>query len=103
MAAPTSSTTSPDTQTESDGLRRPPVGIMSPKPNPKDPWPDPPELPPLSDEALEVRRNRYREAKRAGLSIVEAEIFSSNGVDVGQLRRLVTKGCPVALIREIVL
>jgi hypothetical protein len=79
------------------------MGIMSPKPSPKDPWPDPPELPVLSDEELEVRRKRYKEAKSAGLSIVESEMFSSNGVDVGQLRHLVAKCCPVDLIREIVL
>lgn len=46
---------------------------------------------------------RYREARRAGLTIVEARLFAESPADVGELRKLVKGGCPVELIRDIVL
>lgn len=70
---------------------------------PKDPWPDPPDLPPISDELLEVRRRRYREARRAGLSIAEAQLFADSATDIGHLRSLVNAGCTPAVIRSILL
>lgn len=76
--------------------------IMHP-PSPKDPWPDPPDLPALSDESLEVRRRRYREARKAGLSIAESELFASSGIDTGDLRQLVKAGCPPELIARILI
>lgn len=56
-----------------------------------------------SDELLEVLRRRYTEARRAGLTIVEARLFSESDRDVGELRRLVDARCPVETIRRIVL
>lgn len=70
---------------------------------PKDTLPDPPDLPPVSDELLEVRRRRYREARRAGLSIVEAELFADSDSDIGFLRNLVRDGCDPGLIASILL
>lgn len=55
------------------------------------------------DERLEVLRRRYMEARRAGLTIVEARLFAESDRDVGELRQLVAAGCPVETIRQIVL
>lgn len=57
----------------------------------------------LSDEQLEVLRRRYVEAREAGLTIVEARLFAESDRDVGELRRLVKKGCPVEQLRRIIL
>lgn len=56
-----------------------------------------------SDEQLEVLRRRYQAARKAGLTIVEAELFRDSDQDVGQLRRLLEKGATVEQIRAIVL
>lgn len=48
-------------------------------------------------------RWRYREARQAGFSIVEASLFADSDVDIEQLRKLVKGGCPVETIRLIVL
>lgn len=56
-----------------------------------------------TDERELVYRHRYREAREAGFSIVEAALFSESDADVGELRRLVALGCPAGLIRKIVL
>ena len=55
------------------------------------------------DERSEVLRRRYMEARQAGLTIVEARLFSESDRDVGELRQLVAAGCPVETIRQIVL
>lgn len=60
-------------------------------------------VPEITDEQREALYRRYQEARRAGLSIVEANLFADSGTDVGLLRRLVAKGCPPELIREILL
>ena len=65
--------------------------------------PDLPDLPPLSDIDLEVRRRRYREARRAGLTIAESELFAGSEIDVGELRQLVASGCPAGLIASVLL
>ena len=57
----------------------------------------------MSDEQLEVRRRRYREARQAGLSIAEAELFAGSDTDTGDLRRLVQAGCPPGLIARILI
>lgn len=57
----------------------------------------------LSDEQLEVLRRRYTEARQAGLTIVEARLFSESDADIGELRKLLAAGCPVEQIRAIVL
>lgn len=59
--------------------------------------------PPASDERAKVLRWRYREARQAGFSIVEASLFADSDVDIEQLRKLVKGGCPVETIRLIVL
>lgn len=57
----------------------------------------------VSDELLEVRRHRYKEARDAGLSIVEAKLFADSNSDVGWLRRLVADDCPPALLARIII
>lgn len=54
------------------------------------------------DEAREVYRRRFREAREAGLSIVEAQLFADSDRDVGELRKLVAKGCPPEVLARIV-
>lgn len=55
------------------------------------------------DEGVEVYRRRYHEARKAGFTMVEAQLFADSKADVGVLRKLVKDGCPVDLIRAIVL
>lgn len=69
----------------------------------KDQWPDPPDLPAQCDEQREVHRRRYKEARAAGLSIAEAELFAGSERDVGELRALVQKQCPVDLLARILI
>lgn len=57
----------------------------------------------LSDEAREVRRRRYKEARRAGLSLVEAELFADSDVDIGVLRNLVAGAATPAQILDLLL
>lgn len=63
-----------------------------------------PDAPELSDEARVARRNRYKEARRAGLSIVEASLFADDvEASVGQLRKLVAGGATPEQIARILL
>lgn len=55
------------------------------------------------DEAVTVYLRRYQEARKAGLTMVEAQLFADSGRDIGQLRKLIAKGCPTDLLRQIVL
>lgn len=57
----------------------------------------------LADEQRTVTRNRYREARQAGLTIVEAQLFADSDRDIGELRLLVAKGATVEQIRAIIL
>ncbi len=57
----------------------------------------------LAYEMLAVRNWRYDEARKAGLTPVEAAMFAESPADLGELRKLVAKGCPVETIRAIVL
>ncbi len=61
------------------------------------------DLPVHLGELVRVRRRRYWEAIDAGLTTVEARLFADSDVDVGELRRLVDKGCGPELIARIVL
>lgn len=61
------------------------------------------ELPAHLNELTRVRSRRYWEALDAGLSDPEARLFADSDVDVGELRRLVEKGCGPELIARIVL
>jgi hypothetical protein len=75
-------------------------------PTPKDPWPaddDLPEPPEQADEVLHVFYRRYREARAAGLSFVEARLFADSDADIGWLRKLVRDECSPELIASIVL
>jgi hypothetical protein len=54
-------------------------------------------------ERLTVWMNRYEEARRAGLSSEEAEEFADSTCDIGELRKLVKRGCPARLIARLVL
>lgn len=58
---------------------------------------------PPGAEALEVRRRRYREARFAGFTFAEAELFADSDMDVGLLRSLVAHNCPLDLMRRILL
>lgn len=53
------------------------------------------------EEQQEAVRRRYKEARAAGLSIVEAKLFAESDADVGQLRKLVAGECPPRLIFDI--
>jgi hypothetical protein len=57
----------------------------------------------LSLEQVAVRNWRYDEARAAGLTPVESAMFAESDRELGELRRLVRKGCPVETIRAIVL
>ncbi len=57
----------------------------------------------LYDERLEVTRNRYMEARKAGLTIVEAQLFADSDADIALLRKLVKGKATVEQIRRIVL
>lgn len=57
----------------------------------------------LSDEEVVVRQRRYFEALDAGLDEDQAEDFSRNKIDIGQLRKLVAAGVAPSTIAEIVL
>lgn len=61
------------------------------------------KLPELSDELLEVRRRRYQEARRAGLSIAESHLLADSDTDLRLLRKLVKDGCDPSLIAHILL
>lgn len=57
----------------------------------------------LADEQIEVLRRRYQEARRAGLTIVEARLFSESDADVGTLRRMVALKATPQQIAAVVL
>lgn len=51
-----------------------------------------------------VRRRRYREARKAGMSRDEARVFAyDDALDIGELRRLVAGRCPSEQIAAILL
>ena len=56
-----------------------------------------------AEELLDVWGNRYREARHAGLDHDDAIRFARGHQDIGELRKLVRDGCPLRLLREIVL
>jgi len=64
--------------------------------------PPPEDFPPdLTDAQRSLRRWRWKEARKAGFSFVEADLFADSHADIGELRRLKEKGCPAALIFQI--
>lgn len=56
-----------------------------------------------SDRCADVYRWRYREARQAGMTIIEASLFADSQADLAQLRKLVAAGCAPELILAIVL
>lgn len=54
-------------------------------------------------EMERVLLHRFNEAREAGLTLVESHRFAESSTDVGQLRRLVAKNCPAAMIAKILL
>lgn len=54
-------------------------------------------------ESEKIRRNRRLEARRAGMTRAEAEVFADCDMDVGMLRKLVRGGCPPELLAWILL
>lgn len=52
-------------------------------------------------EAARIRRERYREARLAGLTDFAARVFTDSDIETGELRRLVKGGCPPHLIPQI--
>jgi hypothetical protein len=57
----------------------------------------------LADEQLALWEWRYNAACDAGLAFVEAQEFAESHVDIGELRRLQTAGCPPHLIARLLL
>jgi len=64
---------------------------------------DLPTAPRTCEEQTAVYLRRYKEARAAGLSIVEARMFAESDTDIGELRRLVRKDCPRELLARLVL
>ena len=52
----------------------------------------------LSDEQLALHRHRYREARRAGMTMRDAKLFASSSLDIQKMRDLAAHGCPPHLI-----
>ena len=59
------------------------------------------EAPVQCDEARRVALRRFREARDAGLTLVESKLFADSGVDVGLLRACVKGDCKPQLIARI--
>lgn len=57
----------------------------------------------LEQQRVDVRDWRYDEARKCGLSPVEALMFAESDRDLEELRKLVKKGCPPEYLRAIVL
>lgn len=83
------------------------VGLLTPdqpsqpvEPTPKDPWPDEPVR---SPEQAKRHGWRYKEARRAGLSRRDAQLFASSQIDIEDMRRLARRGCPPHLILPLLL
>lgn len=55
------------------------------------------------EERDEVLRRRYGEAFDAGLTCKQALEFAASNRDIGELRKIVSGGCPPKLIARIVL
>lgn len=56
-----------------------------------------------TDEQREVFVRRFKEARAAGLTLVEARLFAESDCDIGLLRKLVEFGCPPAQIAKVLI
>lgn len=54
-------------------------------------------------EQQHVRARRFREARKAGLTLVEARLFADSDTDIGLLRKLAAAGCPPVTIAHILI
>ena len=70
---------------------------------PRDPMADREPTACLLDEYERVVLHRYGEARRYGLTMVEARLYADSQIDASELRRLKRKGCPPRLAAEILL
>lgn len=61
------------------------------------------DVPGFDEARSTVYYHRYNAAKEAGLTMLERRLFAESDADIGVLRKLVRDGCPVDLIRKIVL
>jgi hypothetical protein len=61
------------------------------------------ERPVPSGELLQLRRNRYREARKAGMTFAESKMFADSDIDIGELRRRVKQHVPPDLLAKIIL
>lgn len=55
------------------------------------------------EEADEFQLYRYQAARKAGMTIVEAQLFRDSDVTLSQLRRLVELGCSGDMLAAILL
>ena len=56
----------------------------------------------MSDEELALHRHRYREARRAGMSMRDAKLFALElQLDIGAMRALAAQGCPSHLLLRV--
>lgn len=60
---------------------------------------EPPEL----DEPARVMLHRYEEARRFGLTMVEARLYAESAIDASELRRLKRVKCPPLVAAKILL
>lgn len=56
-----------------------------------------------TEEEQEIIIRRTLEAADAGFTLGEARVFAHSDADIGLLRRLVAEGCPIELMRRILL
>ena len=61
------------------------------------------ETAPVAGDKHDLYRHRYATARRAGLTMVEAQLFADSKSDIGVLRQLAEADCDPKLIAEIVL
>lgn len=58
---------------------------------------------PMANEQAIVLVRRFREAKDAGMTRIEARLFAESEIDIGDLRRLVKLGWPPGLLAKVLL
>lgn len=61
-----------------------------------------PEVEPQGDDRTDYERARFRAAREAGLTKLEADRFARGGESLQTLRKLRADGCPPAVIARIV-
>lgn len=54
------------------------------------------------DEARSVFEWRFDQARRCGLTKIEARLFAINGQDIEQMRKIASTPCPRRILADIV-